>query len=107
VIGSRISINPLVAIIILFIFGELWGLAGLFLAFPLAAILKVIFDTVPGLKAFGFLLGEPQKYHLKKYSLLHTQRLQSIEELKQQTPMTDSLPGETGSDPLPGDEEKK
>jgi predicted PurR-regulated permease PerM len=105
IIGSRISINPLIAIFILFLFGELWGLAGLFLAFPLAAILKVIFDIVPGLKSYGFLLGEPQKYHLKKYSLLHIKRLQSIQELNEQTPINKALPGEPGMDPFPGDSE--
>lgn len=103
VIGSRININPLVAIFVLFLFGELWGLAGLFLAFPLAAILKVIFDRVPGLKPYGFLLGEPQKYHLKKHSMLHLKRMENIRELKEQTPMNDLLPGEPGNDPLPGD----
>ena len=103
VIGSRVNINPLVAIFVLFLFGELWGLPGLFLAFPLVAILKVIFDRVPGLKSYGFLLGEPQKYHLKKNSMLHLKRMQSIQELKDQTPMNDLLPGEPGSDPLPGD----
>lgn len=104
VIGSRVNINPLVAIFILFLFGELWGLAGLFLAFPMAAILKVIFDRVPGLKPYGFLLGEPQKYHLKKHSMLHLQRMEKIREMKEQTPMSDLLPGETGKDPLPGEE---
>jgi len=103
VIGSKISINPLVAIFVLFLFGELWGLAGLFLAFPLAAILKVIFDTIPGLKPYGFLLGEPQKYHLKKYSLLYIRRIQNIQEMKEQTPINEALPGEPGADPLPGD----
>lgn len=105
VIGSRISINPLVAIFILFLFGELWGLAGLFLAFPLAAILKVIFDTIPGLKPYGFLLGEPQKYHLKKYSMLHVTRMQNIQALKDQAPINEVLPGEPGADPLPGEGE--
>ena len=103
VIGSRINLNPLVAIFVLFLFGELWGLAGLFLAFPLTAILKVIFDRVPGLKPYGFLLGEPQKYHLKRHSMLHLKRMQNIQELKEQTPINDLLPGEPGIDPLPGD----
>lgn len=103
VIGSKVNINPLVAILILFMFGELWGLAGLFLAFPLAAILKVIFDRVNGLKPYGFLLGEPEKYHLKKYSLEHLRGKQNIEEMKHQTPLSDVLPGEPGQDPLPGD----
>ena len=106
VIGSRVNINPLVAIFILFLFGELWGLPGLFLAFPLVAILKVIFDRVDGLKPYGFILGEPQKYHLKRFSLLHLQRKQNLEELKEQTPMNDQLPGEPGSDPLPGNKDE-
>lgn len=103
VIGSRINLNPLVAIFVLFLFGELWGLAGLFLAFPMTAILKVIFDRVPGLKPYGFLLGEPQKYHLKRHSMVHLQHMQQIEELKKQTPINELLPGEPGADPLPGD----
>jgi len=103
VIGSRINLNPLVAILVLILFGEMWGLAGLFLAFPLAAILKVVFDKIPGLKPYGFLLGEPQKYHLKKYSLPHLKRVQHIEELRQQSPLNDALPGEPGADPFPGD----
>ena len=103
VIGSRINLNPLVAIIVLILFGELWGTAGLFLAFPLAAILKVIFDKIPGLKPYGFLLGEPQKYHLKKYSLPHLKRVQNIQELREQSPLNEVLPGEPGADPLPGD----
>jgi predicted PurR-regulated permease PerM len=75
IVGSRVSLNPLMAIFVLFLFGELWGLPGLFLALPLTAIVKVIFDIVPGLKAFGFLLGEPEKYHLKKHSYLYIKGL--------------------------------
>jgi len=92
VIGSRVSLNPLIAIFVLFLFGELWGLAGLFLALPLTAILKVIFDTVPGLKAYGFLLGEPEKYHLKKHSYLHIKQLRRLIEIRSQKPMTESSP---------------
>jgi predicted PurR-regulated permease PerM len=82
VIGSRVSLNPLVGIFVLFLFGELWGLPGLFLALPLTAMLKVVFDTVPGLKAYGFLLGEPEKYHLKKRSYLHIKRLHRLVEMR-------------------------
>jgi predicted PurR-regulated permease PerM len=91
VIGSRISLNPLVAIFVLFLFGELWGLPGLFLAFPLTAILKVIFDVVPGLKPYGFLLGEPEKYHLKK-SAMYISHLQKIIDLRSKKPIAESLP---------------
>ena len=101
VIGSRISLNPLVAIFVLFLFGELWGLPGLLLAFPMTAILKVIFDVVPGLKPYGFLLGEPEKYHLKK-SGLYINHLQKIMDLRSKKPMAESLPDAPVTDTLPG-----
>ena len=97
VIGSRVSLNPLMAIFVLFLFGELWGLPGLFLALPLTAITKVIFDTVPGLKAYGFLLGEPEKYHLKKHSYLHIKRLHQL--IHKPTPVQSPLLQETATEP--------
>ncbi len=90
IIGHKVNINPLVAIFLLFLFGELWGLAGLFLAIPLTAILKVIFDAVPGLHPYGFLLGEPQKYHLKKYSLFYINAFQRKKEMENKKPMGES-----------------
>jgi hypothetical protein len=75
-VGSKISLNPLIAVFSLLVFGKLWGLSGLILALPVTAICKIIFDLLPGFKAVGFLLGRPQKYHFKKYSHLHA-RLRS------------------------------
>ncbi|MBN9384382.1 MAG: AI-2E family transporter [Chitinophagaceae bacterium] len=71
VVGSKVSINPLIAIFALLLFGKLWGLAGLILALPVTAICKIIFDLLPGFKAVGFLLGKPQKYHFSRHSRLH------------------------------------
>ncbi|WP_051664105.1 AI-2E family transporter [Dyadobacter crusticola] len=59
IVGSKVSVNPLAAIIALFLGGQLWGLSGLILALPVTAILKVILDTIPSLEPYGFLLGEP------------------------------------------------
>jgi predicted PurR-regulated permease PerM len=101
VIGHKVSLNPLVAIFVLFLFGELWGLPGLFLAIPLTAILKVIFDAVPGLHPYGFLLGEPQKYHLKKHSMLHVNVLQRKKDMENQKPLSESLPDEPVVDQPP------
>lgn len=58
VIGSKVSINPMVAMLALLGGEMLWGIPGLILALPFTAILKVIFDHVPALEAYGFLLGE-------------------------------------------------
>lgn len=68
IVGSKVSINPLIAIISILVGGMLFGLAGLILALPLTATLKVIFDAIPSTEAFGFLIGEPEKEHLKHNS---------------------------------------
>ena len=89
VVGAKVSINPLIAIFALLLFGKLWGLAGLILALPATAICKIIFDTLPGFKAVGFLLGQPQKYHFKRYSRLHAK-------LRSKTPEPTAAPGNGG-----------
>lgn len=61
IVGSKISINPLMAIIALLLGGMMWGIPGMILALPSVAILKVIFDHSERLKALGYVLGEPQK----------------------------------------------
>jgi predicted PurR-regulated permease PerM len=70
IVASKVKINALVSIIVVLIGGALWGIAGMFLAIPLTAIIKVIFDRIDPLKPFGFLLGDNQpqigKFSLKK-----------------------------------------
>lgn len=61
IVGSKVSINPLAAIIVLILWENVWGLPGLVLALPMTAILKVIFDSVDALKPYGFVLGEAEK----------------------------------------------
>jgi putative permease len=36
----------------------LWGIPGMFLSIPLLAIIKVIFDHIRAMEAWGFLLGD-------------------------------------------------
>lgn len=82
IVGKNVSINPLIAIFSLLLLGKLWGMAGLVLAIPVTAIIKVVFDSVPALKPYGFLLGEPQPYHLKRHSRLHIKRLTNLKLLR-------------------------
>ncbi len=60
IVGSKVSINPLAAIISLILWENVWGLAGLVLALPMTAIIKVLFDSVDSLRPYGFLLGEAE-----------------------------------------------
>ncbi len=65
IVGGKVSINPLMAIISILLGGMIFGLAGLILALPITASLKVMFDASPSLRAFGFLIGEPERRHLR------------------------------------------
>ncbi|GGF09155.1 AI-2E family transporter [Hymenobacter cavernae] len=56
--GSKVSINPMAAIIALILGGELWGTPGMILSIPLTAVLKVIFDSSKATEPWGFLLGD-------------------------------------------------
>jgi predicted PurR-regulated permease PerM len=58
VVASRVKINALVSIVVVIIGGTLWGIPGMFLAIPMTAILKVVFDHVDSLKAWGYVLGD-------------------------------------------------
>lgn len=76
IVGSKISINPLAAIVALFLCEMLWGIAGMALALPLTAILKVIFDSVVYLKPYGYVLGEPE---VDKERELKSTKIQALE----------------------------
>jgi predicted PurR-regulated permease PerM len=65
IVGSKVSINGLVAIIALLLGSALWGLAGMALSLPTIAILKVVFDATPELKPYAYVLGEPDHERLQ------------------------------------------
>ena len=58
VVSSKVKINALFAIIVVFAGNALWGISGMFLSIPLLAIIKVIFDHIEPLKPWGFLMGD-------------------------------------------------
>lgn len=57
VVGSQVNINPFIAVIALFTGGIIWGIAGVILAIPLTAIMRVIFMHSKTLKPIGILLS--------------------------------------------------
>ena len=62
IVGSRVSINPFVAIIVLLIGAEIWGIAGMILFIPLMGIIRVGFSQVKELEPYGYLLGNVIDY---------------------------------------------
>lgn len=66
IIGSKVSVNPFVAILVLLIGGEIWGIAGMILSIPLIGILRVGFSQVKVLEPYGYLLGNIINYKESK-----------------------------------------
>lgn len=57
IVGSKVSMNALMTLLLILIGSQIWGLAGMILFIPLGAILKVVSDEVDSLKPYGYLLG--------------------------------------------------
>lgn len=62
IVGSKVKINTLVALIGLVLGEMIWGITGMFLSIPVIAIIKVIFDRVEGLKPWGMVLGDDDSH---------------------------------------------
>lgn len=58
IVGSKVRINAFAAILGVFIAGSLTGIPGMFLALPIIAVLKIIFDRSEMFKQWGVLLGD-------------------------------------------------
>lgn len=72
IVGSKVRINAFVAILGVFIAGSIAGFTGMFLALPIIAIMKVIFDRSEIFKPWGVLLGDdiPSKSPMKLTKLI-------------------------------------
>lgn len=62
IVGSSVSINPLASIAALIGFGLVWGVVGMVLAIPITGMLKIVCDSIPSLKPYGYILGEDIDY---------------------------------------------
>jgi predicted PurR-regulated permease PerM len=58
IVGSKVKLNALATIIGVVFFSATWGILGTFLAIPIMAILKVIFDDVEAFHPFSIIMGD-------------------------------------------------
>ncbi len=88
IVGSKVKLNALVSILAVIAGAALWGIPGMFLSIPVAAVIKVVLDRIESLEPWGFLLGdtmppilkldEPDKLIIKTRAL--------VRRVKQQAP---------------------
>lgn len=64
IINSKVEINAFVSIIGIIVGGAAAGISGMFLAIPLLAMLKIIFDRIESMEPWGYLMGNhmPRKF---------------------------------------------
>jgi len=66
IVGGRVNVNSLAAIVALLVGAGLWGITGMFLSLPIVAIMKVIFDRIDPLTPWGMILGDAIPVHSVK-----------------------------------------
>jgi predicted PurR-regulated permease PerM len=58
IVGAKVRLNALITIIGVIVGGTVWGITGAFLAIPVIAIIKIIFDRIESLQPWGMLMGD-------------------------------------------------
>ena len=56
--GEGLGLSPLVVLFFLFFWGWLWGIPGMILAVPMAAIIKIVCSNIPTLSFVGELMSK-------------------------------------------------
>jgi len=69
VVGNKVNINPLFAIISLLFFGSLWGIGGVILALPTISILRIILEKFESTHALSLLLSNELTHKIHDFSL--------------------------------------
>jgi predicted PurR-regulated permease PerM len=57
IMGKGLGLSPLVVIFSLFFWGWLWGIPGMVLAVPLAAVIRIVCQNIPSLKPLAVMMG--------------------------------------------------
>lgn len=61
IIGGEVSISGFFTIFILLVGGLIWGVAGMILFLPMLGVAKIIFDAIPELHPYGYLVGDQEE----------------------------------------------
>ncbi|MDM1294675.1 AI-2E family transporter [Sphingobacterium sp. N143] len=86
IVGSKVKVNSLFAMLSIIIGEMIWGISGMFLAIPILAIVKIVMDRIKELKPWGFLLGEENskdEVYAELFDSLNPREKKIIEESKE------------------------
>jgi predicted PurR-regulated permease PerM len=60
-VGGRVKMNPFITLIAIFAGKLFWGIPGMFLFIPLAAMLRIISESIKEFRPWAILLGEESR----------------------------------------------
>lgn len=58
IVGAEVDIHPFFTVVIIIVGELIWGVAGMILAIPLLAIVKIIFSHIESLEPYAYLIGD-------------------------------------------------
>lgn len=83
IVGSKVNVNPLAAIIGLLIGGACWGIMGMILAIPILGVAQIVFRHIDKLRPYALLLSSTHQNEVEKVSVI--QRLKMLFQKKPKT----------------------
>ena len=95
IVGSKVQINAFVSIVGIIVGGVIARFSGMFLAIPIIAILKVIFDRIESLEPWGYLMSDdlPENYYWKNKSNPEIEK--PVEVIDFKTPIIQNITNDT------------
>jgi predicted PurR-regulated permease PerM len=61
VVGGKVKLGALATIVAIIIGGMLWGVMGMILFIPMLGIVKIVFDHVPELEPYAYIISDPDE----------------------------------------------
>lgn len=58
VVGAEVDIHPFFTVVIIIVGEQIWGVAGMILAIPMLAIVKIIFSHIDFMSPYAYLIGD-------------------------------------------------
>ncbi len=66
VVGGQVKLNPFVTLLTVLIGHLLWGIPGMFLFIPLAAMVRLVSEEIPAMKPWAILMGEEKPFRRRQ-----------------------------------------
>jgi predicted PurR-regulated permease PerM len=61
IVGGQVKMNPFITLLTVLVGHLIWGIPGMFLFIPLAAMIRLISDEIPDMKPWAILMGEEKE----------------------------------------------